>query len=233
MIGITFDDEKHTYTDFGMKMTSLSIGLPEVKKKVIDLKGADGVLDLTEVFGRPLYGNRELIATFDLEEKNYSDWAINISKIGNYLHGQKRKIVLDNDKNFYYEGRVTEEHTKDNRPYSLVTLRMDCYPFKKEIQDSAKYCWSWDKFSFVDGIIREYGNIHVNEKYTLIIIGREQVVVPVIYSDASMKIDFMGKSYDIKPGRNYIYSIAIQEGRNKLVFHGTGTVSVEYRGGKL
>lgn len=233
MIGITFDDEIHTYTDFGMKMTSLSIGLPDVKKKVIDLKGADGIMDLTEIFGRPLYGNRQIVATFDLEEKDYTNWASNISRIGNYLHGQKRKIVLDNDKNFYYEGRITEEHTKENKPYSLVTLTMDCYPFKREVQDSTKYCWNWDRFSFVDGIIREYGNIRIEGDYTLVIVGREQVVIPTIYSDADMTVTFLGKVYSLKPGRNYIYNIVIREGRNELLFHGSGTVSVEYRGGKL
>ena len=31
-----------------------------IKKEQIELKGADGYIDLTEVFGRPMYGNRPL-----------------------------------------------------------------------------------------------------------------------------------------------------------------------------
>lgn len=232
-VGITFDDEKHTYRDFGMICTSLEVGLPELKTKKVELKGADGYIDLTEVFGRTMYGNRTIKAQFVIKETSASDWANNISKISNYLHGRKRKIVLDMDKGFFYEGRIQEKHEKEYRPYSTVTLTMDCYPFKREVEDSSQYCWKWDSFSLVDGIIREYNSIDVDGDYTMVIIGREQVIVPTIYSDAAMTVDFEGNTYELISGKNYIYQMTIKEGRNELVFHGTGTISVQYRGGKL
>ena len=180
-----------------------------------------------------MYGNRTIKSEFVLKETGAEDWADNISNIGNYLHGRSRKFILDSDPAYYYEGRFEEEHEKEFRPFSKVILTADCKPYKKELADSIAEDWPWDPFSFEDGIIREYGNIVVNGSYTLNIIGREQILVPIIYSTAAMTVTYNNKTYNLATGKNYIYSIAIQPGDNLLVFKGTGTVSVEYRGGKL
>lgn len=231
--GITFDGEKHSYRDFGMICTSLRIGLPEVKTKQIELKGADGYIDLTELFGCPMYGNRTVTAEFVLKEENAEKWAANLSDIANYLHGRMRKFVLDIDPAFYYEGRFTEEHEKEYRPFSTVILEADCKPYKKELQDSIAEDWLWDKFNFIDGVVREYGNIQVKGTYTLNIYGLDQIQVPVIYSSAGMNVTYRGKTYNLVAGRNYIHAITIQPGENLLLFQGNGTISVEYKGGKL
>lgn len=231
--GITFDEERHTYRDFGLICTSIQIGLPEVKSKLIELKGADGYLDLTEVFGRAMYGNRTIKAEFVLKEKNAEDWAANISNIANYLHGRMRRFILDSDPDFYYEGRIEEEHEKEYRPFSKVVLTFDCKPYKKELQDSVEGDWLWDSLDLEDGVIREYGNIEVNGTYSLNIYGLEQIQVPVIYSTGSMTVTYNNKTHNLSAGRNYIYAITIQPGDNILVFNGRGTISVEYRGGKL
>ena len=34
-IGITFNDEKHSYRDFGLRIISVNIGLPEVKRALL------------------------------------------------------------------------------------------------------------------------------------------------------------------------------------------------------
>lgn len=231
--GILFDEEKHTYRDFGLICTSLQIGMPETKSKLIELKGADGYIDLSEVFGRPMYGNRTIEAEFVMKETGAEDWADNISNIGNYLHGRSRKFVFDSDPAYYYEGRFEEEHEKEFRPFSKLILKADCKPYKKELADPVTEDWLWDTFSFTDGIIREYGNITVNGSYAINIIGREQIQVPIIYSTAAMTVTYNKKIYNLAAGKNYIYSIAIQPGDNLLEFKGTGTISIEYRGGKL
>lgn len=231
--GITFDGEKHSYRDFGMICTLLQVGLPEVKNRQMELKGADGYIDLTEVFGRTMYGNRTIKAEFVMKEKNAEEWSINISKIANYMHGRTRKFVLDSDAGFYYEGRFTAEHEKEYRPYSKVILTSDCKPYKKELQDSIQGDWLWDPFDLTDGIIREYGNIPVNGTYSLNVCGAEQVQVPVIYSTAAMTVTYNNKTYNLSVGKNYIYTMTLRPGDNILVFEGNGTISVEYRGGKL
>ena len=112
-------------------------------------------------------------------------------------------------------------------------MTADCKPYKKELADSTAEDWLWDTFLFEDGIIREYGNIVVNGVYTLNVIGREQILVPIIYSTTAMTVTYKNKTYNLASGKNYIYSIIIRPGDNLLVFKGSGTISVEYRGGKL
>lgn len=231
--GITFDNEKHTYNDFGLICTSLTIELPEMKQKKIELKGADGYLDLSGIFGRILYGNRKIKAEFVLKEQDEKEWTENLSNLANYLHGKKRKMILDSDPMYYYEGRISVRHEKQYCPFSTVGIEAECSPYKKEVEDSTGDDWLWDPFSLEDGIIREYGNIAVNGTYTLLIIGREQVVIPVFYASVAMTITYNGITYSLAAGENKIYSIALGEGEHTLIFEGNGIVSVEYRGGRL
>ena len=95
-IGITFNDEKHSYRDFGLRIISVNIGLPEVKKSLIDIPGADGYVDMTDYFGTR-YENRKIKVECDFEDKGYSNWAARISDISNYLHGKPVKLIFDFD----------------------------------------------------------------------------------------------------------------------------------------
>lgn len=232
MFGVKFDD-KHTYTDFGLCCTGLEIGLPTVKKHTVNLKGADGFLDLTEVFGRTLYGNRKLLFRFDHEERNYTEWMETVTQAVNYLHGKKRKIILDNDASYYYEGRAICRILKDNKAFSTLTVDVDAAPYKRELHDSADYCWIWDTFSFINGIIREYYDIVVDESYTLVVMGSEMPVMPVFYSSAPMTVTFNGREYALQAGETRPYGMVIEDGPNVLTFTGRGVVSISYRGGKI
>lgn len=233
MYGITFDGEKHTYDDFGLCCTSVDIGLPTVKKKQINLKGADGVLDLTDAFGRTLYGNRKLTFRFDHEDRNYTEWMIRAAEVVNYLHGKRKKVVLDNDPNYYYDGRISCKITKNNKIYSQIIIEIDAAPYKRDLRDAAEYCWNWDKFSFIDGVIREYYNIPVNGEYALLIIGSEMPVTPVLNVSAPMTVSKDGRTYHLVAGENHPYGLVIYDGENTLEFEGNGIVSVSYRGGRI
>ena len=232
MFGVKFD-EKHTYTDFGLCCTALEIGLPTVKKHIVNLKGADGFLDLTEVFGRPLYGNRKLSFQFDHEERNYTEWMETVTQAVNYLHGKKRKIILDNDASYYYEGRATCKIIKENKVFSMLVVDVDAAPYKRELRDASEYCWNWDTFSFINGIIREYYDIFVDESYTIVVMGSEMPVMPIFYSSAPMTVTFKNREYAISAGETKPYGMVIEDGENTLTFTGRGLVSIGYRGGKI
>ena len=59
MKGIKFGNY-HSYEAFQLILASKTIGTPSPKTETIDIPGGDGVLDLTEYFGEPKYGNRKL-----------------------------------------------------------------------------------------------------------------------------------------------------------------------------
>ena len=230
-LGITFDEEKHTYDDWGLRIKSVNIGLPQAKKNQIEIPGADGYLDMTDYFGTR-YENRTIKIECDVEDRSYENWASKISQVSNYLHGKKHNLVLDWDKGYYYTGRGAVKVEKENRPYSMITLEFDCDPYKYEIYDSSGN-WLWDPFSFVDGIIRNYGNLEVNGTLELQVIGSAMSIVPEITASTVMTVEYNGETYELFSGLNYLPDLEITEGEHIMTFTGNGTVSVLYRGGSL
>ena len=95
---------KKSYTDFGVILTNQDIGIPIPKTYTVDIEGMDGSLDLSECFGEIKYSNRTLKFTFETIEK-IPDWQSRMSMISSLLHGQKMKITVWSDPDFYYVGR--------------------------------------------------------------------------------------------------------------------------------
>lgn len=230
-VGILLNDEKHTFKDFGLRIVSIKIGLPDVKKSQIDIPGANGSADMTDYFGTR-YKNRKIIVECDVEDKGYKNWTQSVSRISNYIHGKNVKLILDVDPGFYYTGRGACEYDKDNRVYSHITLTFECEPYKRELTASDQN-WLWDPFSFQNGVIRKYKNLAVNGIYILTVTGSPMEVIPRIVCSTAMQVVFSGQTYQLAAGENYIPDILIKEGEYALTFKGNGTVTVIYRGGSL
>ena len=103
-----------TFTDWGLKLESINISFPEAKTDQVDIPGANGLLDLSEVNGQICYKNRTLTLNFSLFD-DYTEWHDLSSKIAKTLHGKVIKCVLPDDPNYYYEGRFSLQTTKSWR----------------------------------------------------------------------------------------------------------------------
>lgn len=227
---VQFDDKK-SFSDWGLKLERISLSFPEPKLDLVDIPGADGSADLTEVNGPVCYENRTITLTFSLLD-DYVQWHLLASEIAAELHGQNKKCILPDDQSFYYYGRFTLETEKDNDVVTDVVITGNVEPYKLELQSSLDD-WLWDPFNFEEDIIREYGEIEVDGTTQVNIIGRQKPSVPTIISDADMTVSFEGATYEITPGTNIIYDIVTSPGDNVLTFSGTGTISIDYRGGIL
>ena len=232
MLGITIGD-KHTGTDWGLNWIGITLPMPAPKLNTISVPGFDGSIDRTEFSGRIAYENREgAELKFSVNDGSPAAWHARYSAIANYLHGKKRKVILDTDAGFYYIDRLSINEEKTDYFMSQIVISGTFEPYKYELQSSLED-WLWDPFSFEDGIIREYRNLTVNGSLAVIIPGREMLTVPVIQSSTVMSVSNMGKSYEVKAGSNKIYGIKLGPGDNILTFTGNGTVSIDYRGGSL
>lgn len=120
---------KHSYIDFGVILTEQNIGLPTPKTYTVNIEGMDGNLDLSECFGEMKYENRTLKFTFESVEK-ISDWQAKMIKISSFLHGQKMKITIWSDPNFYYIGRCQIDEYNSNSKLGKIVISCDCEPFK-------------------------------------------------------------------------------------------------------
>ena len=98
--------EKNTWDDWHLIPSSRPLfNPPPVKTNYIEIPGGDGIIDLTTALtGRPVYGNRTGSWDFYVEN-GWMDWHVLYSEIMVYLHGQKFQAILEDDPDYYYEGR--------------------------------------------------------------------------------------------------------------------------------
>ena len=64
---------------------------------------------------------------------NFKPWNELYSEILNYLHGQKLKAVLEDDPDYFYEGRFAVNEWKSDKNYSVIVIEYELYPYKKSV----------------------------------------------------------------------------------------------------
>lgn len=220
-----------SHEDWGLKLETIQLSFPEAKTDQIDIPGANGVIDLTEVNGQVCYKNRTMTLTFSLDD-DYAKWHLLSSRIAKELHGKMIKCILPDDPNYYYEGRFSIDSKKTNDVITDIVITGDVHPFKMDVYSSSEE-WLWDPFSFEDGIIRSYHDIEISGTTPVSVIGSEMPVVPKFVCSTEMELSFKGSVFHLSAGETTDYDIILSEGENQLIFTGHGTVTIEYRGGIL
>ena len=230
MKGVTFGT-KHSYKDFGLILTSKTVNLPDLKTETQDVPGMDGELDLTDAITDDVkFKNRKLSFTFTAIDP-VKQFFIVLSEVTNFLHGKRLSVVMDDDKNFYYEGRCKVNQFKTDKRTATIIIDCDVEPFKTEI-NSAGEPWIWDTFSFVDGII--YVNeVKISRRATINLINRRKIVSPTFTCTSAMTVSFNSSTYSIPKGTTIVLGVRLQVGDNYVTFRGTGTVTIQYKGGSL
>lgn len=232
MNGVLFGN-KNSYNDWELILQERpTVSPPKVKTTYVDIPNANGSLDLTEVMSNDVkYDNREITCKFHVLNKR-EEWHDIYSNIQDYLHGQKMKIILDENPCFFYEGRCSVDEWSSSKVTSTIVIKATVEPYKKELYSSLED-WEWDSFNFETGIIRNYKDIVVDGEYTLNIEGTRMQVIPIFNVTGEINVNFNGKSYNLPLGSSRILNIVIKQGNNELKFTGKGKVSVDYRGGRL
>lgn len=236
-LGVDSDRDIHTLDDWGCFMHNRQqVTSPDVKWLKADVPGANGNLNYTKSFsGRVNYNNRILhIELFVLDPMR--QWDAIYSKMLDALHGQHFHIIFDSDRNYYYDGWAYVVELQSSRQKGIIVIEADVDPYKYEMQSSLED-WLWDSFSFIDGIIRNYKNLAVNGSYSLLVPGRRMEVVPRFIvsgtGGSGLDVTYNDNTYHLTEGENRVPAIDLGEGENILIFTGNGTVSVDYRGGRL
>ena len=124
-----FFDDINSYNDLRLILSKKTIGAPSPKVLSVDIPGGNGALDYTDFFGEIHYYNRALKFEFSIIDnpKNFPD---RYSHILNTLNGRKMKIVLSDDKEFYYIGRVVVNDWESEKRIGKVVVEVDTEPYK-------------------------------------------------------------------------------------------------------
>lgn len=211
MKGITFGG-LHSYRDLNLILSKKEIGAPPVKENKLEIEGADGSIDLTEVFGRPTFGDVTHKFTFTSITRN--DSLTKYSMVKNALHGQKLRIILDDDPGFYYVGRCFVSSYTDEHGIGTITVDCDCEPYKYKLAKTVVT-------RAVDG----------TEAITLTN-GRKRAV-PVITTTAAMTIIFGDGTWTNGAGTYSIPELELVEGENAVTVVGTGNITFTWQEGDM
>ena len=226
--------EKNTWDDWHLVPTSRPlVAAPQVKTSFIDLPGADGSLDMTNVLaGRPTYQRRSGSWEF-LVMNDYSDWTVLYSEIMVYLQGKEFDVILDDDPGYYYTGRLAVNQWRSDPNWSKIIINYNLDPYKRDAAGSG-HNWLWDPFNFETGIIRDYLNLEVDGSLTVVFINDMLAVTPTFISSVTgMKMNALDNTYTLVQGENVFPEIVFQSGEYSIVFTGNGIVSIESVGGRL
>lgn len=230
---ITFG-EKNTWDDWHLiPKTRPVFNPPAVKTRFIEIPGGNGSLDLTvALLGRAVYKNRTGSFEF-IAENGFKEWSVLYSEITNYLSGKRLRAILEDDPDYYYEGRFTVNEWKSEANWSSIVIDYDVKPYKKSLV-SAGDDWLWDTFNFETDVIRSYENLPVTGSLSVTIIGDSMPVSPtIIASSDGMTVTFEGETYTLSKGTNYIPELIVHDGENVMIFTGTGTVTIKCERGRL
>lgn len=123
-----FDNIK-TKDDLHLVIIKQDIQPAVPKTNFIDIKGANGSIDLTESLGvGVLYSDRIIEWTFGVYPSD--DWADKRSEVSSKLNGKRFKIILGDDPDYYYDGRLSVMAYETDRLAHTITVQAFCKPFK-------------------------------------------------------------------------------------------------------
>lgn len=242
-IGITLYVEEtgktfHTLDDWQLALGNNNyIGEPKMETTYIQIPGRNGLIDASEaITGRRVFKKRPL--AFELGGKNPRlNWDGIISKMRNEIHGRVCRITLDNDRAYYWRGRVFLEDFDRFRELGTFTLSVpNAEPYKYSLTTSAEP-WLWDPFNFETGIITYIGAVTVSGTETITIPAGYMPTSPeIVVSDLSgtLALDYSGQTYTLTTGTNKIPSILVGGDADvELTFTGDAKVQIVYRSGSL
>lgn len=207
-MGITIGN-KHSYSDYGLILSSKSVPAPSVKEEKVDITGGDGELDFTEAFGEPKFKNRDL--SFVFSKAMNSGFEEYWSDLQNELQGQKKQIILDEDDDFYYLGRCSLSYSKSKNIYK-ITMKVDSDPYKMKMAQTVK---------------TKTGSGTIN------LTNLRKRVVPTIVTTSQTTLVFGGNTFNLGDGTWVLPELELIGGNNNVAVTTSGTVTFTYREGGL
>lgn len=150
---IVFKSEETSYNTFEtwglVPATRPSVALPPLKSQTVDLPASDGILDYTELLlGKVPFGRRSgswrFYTDLDKQKALGFTWDSLYADLVSKLHGKEFKVVLDDDPNYYYVGRLGVSQWRSSRAYSEISIDYNFESYKYSFTGSDDVDWQWN-----------------------------------------------------------------------------------------
>lgn len=202
-------DEYNTYDAWHLVPAERpSVEAPPLKTRYEEIAAINGSLDLSEtLFGRR-YENRTGSWEFWAVDTNFGNesnrnrfetWQALYSDILSKIHGKKCYIVLQDDPEYFYEGRITISGVSTDKDHVSITFEYNLLPYKyykgtSNTFSSTDEIWYRGMFSWTgNGAIKTLCNYyHVGSFYDelpiRIAVDQAVRIVKVNYNDTSIEV---------------------------------------------
>ncbi len=205
---------KNSYDDWNLLLAPYTLEAPQPQTNFVSIPGRDGSLDFTESLGTVRYNNRNITLNFT-HRGNINNIFLIHGEIANFLHGQKLKIILPNDIDFYYIGRAEISSLDRAKRTNQISISVNCQPYKLK-----------NYKTIINDII---GTL----PYTITINNLKMQTMPTIITTENVIMNFENTVYSFE-GTYRNTSVVLKEGENIFTFKsGSGDVSFEYQEGSL
>ena len=209
----------HSDRDLNLIQQHVEVEPAQPKTNYIDIPGADGSKDMTEALGVGVkYKDRAITWTFALYPGD--NWSNRQRLVSNALNGKACDIILDEDPEYYYKGRLAVSNHKSDGMLKQITVKAVCRPYKLKQQPTT--------------VSRD--DLTANYK-ALTLENDRKPAVPSITVSAETTLSFNGNTYTVGPGEHVLPEIQLAEGVNtlkaKLTAAESGSISVAYQEGAL
>lgn len=200
--------------DWNIVLTKTDITPPKVKTSIVNIKGADGILDLSEALnGDVIYDNRDIKLTFSLMDMR--EYSTLISKISNAIHGKKVKLRFTIDDEYYYEGRAQISQWESSKNIGKIVVNVNADPFKYRLYETS------NTFS-------------LNGKEQVVHLQNDRMrVSPTLKVSGEITITYDKITHTLKEGEQQLVDFSLKEGDNVVKLNGNGSVNISYRRGML
>lgn len=234
--GVTFykdDTPMHTYTDWQFLQVGVAMvepPLPRTNYQVVP--GREGALDFTQALdGFVHYEQTNFVGKYRCIAPR-ERWKEIYSEILMFLHGARIKVVFDDDPAYYWEGRFTVNAPEfDKAKWDIeITGEVDPYKYYAFKPDGT---WLFDPFVFDRDYAWDYKNMVVDGVQDVCISVPDMPIAPRFYTSAPMRLEYNGKTYQLPKGQSVIPGLRLYDGTYTLRVIGTGTISIDFKGGRL
>lgn len=250
----------NTYDDWYIVPTSRpSFSTPSFDIKTVSIPGRNGLLDVTTALTKfPTFGNRTGNFEFLIHPDSPLTWYETYQKVSNYLHGQTKKISLEDDPAYWYEGRFWVTDFKSGEHYSTISVDYNVEPYKKSKWTTLEE-WDEDPFDlapsvsisdwfkdlqslFSDTWTQVFNSVErFDDRYRQEMIGRAVFSPKLIiesndgngldiwFENDEMEIQYINHFSDgAITDSNIIFSMQHPNNGIRLAIKGIGKVSIEY-----
>lgn len=212
---------KHTWEDWHLIPEQKPIiPPPALREKYVDIPGANGQIDLTEALtGHPTFHQRTGSVRFLVDISQWS-WEDAYTTIMNELHGRQVQMVLTDEPDWYYIGRVTVNSFESGQGLSRITLNYNVSPFRY----STKRMIGYDDLT-----------VNSSLEIEVVMPGVPAYQTPVISSTAAMTLTveredgYEAEINILAQDNKQYYTAILGPGVNTLTFTGNGKVSLDIR----